>query len=1492
MGDDAQVRAALRAWRECLVDLTCTSRLLHFQPARASAVEIADPPPPELIDRLNNGESRPVEDTPALRQLLKKARQDYLDRGVRILHVAAGLVHWADDEKAEHVSPLILIPVAVENSLVTAIDEAVVNPALALRMRELHRPMPDLAEAETVSVLSCFTFHKEALYRDLLDHEEEILGHPIVRALASTEPESTFDFTPIPPAEIDGQAPPETTPLVLDADATQRACIAAATDGRSFVMDGPPGTGKSQTIANMIACLLHDGKKVLFVSEKAAALDVVRNRLADAGLDPYLLELHSHQAGRKEVATALAAACDRLPSVPEISRTDDRLRRRRQQLSAYAIAVNEIREPLGERLHDVLGSTAEGPAPMVDPDRLTADQLRKAATAAERLNETWRVTGPDFAWRGVKSGKIHESLAGAQHSLGLLTVAIRRNAMLAKAFHADSTDRAVALAALTEHAGRRPAGVRDDWLTAPSLRPFQEAARQLARARAAFERARDSVRSRTGVAWTDLPETAELPAVDQTLTADAADNLTRRCAEDADRWERHRADFDRITAVMGIPPVETFADLDRIAQLAALGGRKNRPEPFWFSDGVLTGVQNGTVALRRCLETLVAVEMRARPYFAESILGQPLEQLAARFAQQHKGMRKWGSSYRHDKKAITAYVLPAADPKEAVARLGAAIAWQRARRDLAAAEQSYAVMLGHFWHGVGTDFRALDEAARTAAEALRLAPPSIRPAIARYVCAADPDPESQRLAAKAREELKAARPPADGIEESITRLRARVEPLREAARVIRAFGAALGRDLDLAEVDRLARLRRQVAEARDTLADDVARLTPLLGTSESLDDALAWADAARELNGGALTAEQAAALTAARADDALPKAAKAWDEARTRLREAFGPERNADWDDYDRAGRALRDLRADPTGAEDWFAHVAARAEIEELGVYLDDDVDPAAVPGLLRQAWADAVIRSDARLRPLPAADHDQLVAEFRRLDSRRVATAPAEIIERLDAGLPADPVAASLLRREAMKTAGHLGVRDLLARTRDTVLALKPCFLVSPLSVSQYLPPDLRFDVVIIDEASQVTPADAIAAIYRADSLIVAGDDRQLPPTSFFDHALAPEEEPAETDVTDFPSILELAKACGSFRGLSLTWHYRSRHESLIGYSNREFYHGRLTTFPSATGTDGIEVFPVKGVYRRSNGRDNPAEAQRVAERVAHHFATRPDQSLGVVTFSVAQAEAIERAIDLAGLGDLHGDDRLRGFFVKSLESVQGDERDVMIFSIGYGFDDTGKISTNFGPINKPNGRRRLNVAITRARSRVEIVTSIRARDIPDSDNEGVRMLAGYLDYAERGAPVPHPVRPAAERPFEESVREALESWGFPVRLGTGVDLAVPHPAGGYAIGIQCDGAGYVAYPAARDRDRLRDQVLRELGWHLHRIWSTAWHTERAAERERLRRAVEQAVALPPLGSTPAHVTRLTNVELGAPAYVETGDGPQQGRTPRPALRDGRPG
>ena len=323
---------------------------------------------------------------------------------------------------------------------------------------------------------------------------------------------------------------------------------------------------------------------------------------------------------------------------------------------------------------------------------------------------------------------------------------------------------------------------------------------------------------------------------------------------------------------------------------------------------------------------------------------------------------------------------------------------------------------------------------------------------------------------------------------------------------------------------------------------------------------------------------------------------------------------------------------------------------------------------------------------------------------------------------------------------------------------------------------------------------------------------------------------------------------------------------HEALIAFSNVSFYEGRLVTFPSrdSDGPDvGVELFWVNGTYRRGTSRDNPQEATAVAKRVIHHFDTRPGLSLGVVTFSEAQAGAINDAIDRAGqdrpdLKRFFATDRLRGFFIKSLESVQGDERDVMIFSIGYGPDENGKTTMNFGPLNRQGGWRRLNVAITRARYRNEIVSSIRAEDIPESvTTEGVRYLRRYLDYAARGMAALALDTSAggdAESPFEESVISVIRSWGYELtpQVGTAgyrIDIGVRHPdhSGVYALGVECDGYQYHSSRVARDRDRLREKVLCGLGWNLYRIWGTAWYRDRNGEERKLRAAIEHAITAP---------------------------------------------
>ncbi|AEV86426.1 regulator [Actinoplanes sp. SE50] len=1583
----AGVHAALRAWRESLIDLGDHNRLINFAAGNADLLEITSPDPHQVVTTLSRGTgavltgsggAAPGDGTfrtelterslgPLLRRLQRRARQEYLDRGVFVLHLALGMLHWrlaADDEDPDsettsYTSPLLLLPadlvtgdLAEQPELRLRDEEPVVNPALALRLRRAGIAVPDLEPAaelnvsrfwdeftgtvarrhgwhiERTVILTCLTFHKDAIYRDLRDNEERILAHPVVRALATTDPRrqtEAFKFTPIRPEEVDRLAPPEGMPLVLDADSSQRACVAAALAGHSFVMDGPPGTGKSQTVANMIGALLHAGKRVLFVSEKVAALDVVRNRLAAAGLDRYILELHGQQAGRREVATLLAAAVDETPEPPADAPVLDRaaLRERREALTAYAAAMNETRRPLGASLYEIIGRCAgladvpAAPVPAVDPGALTPDVVRRIREATEQLSRSWRAMagGDALLWRDVTTREpLDSALSRAETALAALARSARIADAAAQAFGLRAPADAATLARLAEHAGRRPERVAESWLTADDLAPVRRAAERRGDEMAAAAEAATAVQQRAGVPWTALPSAADLPMPPSleafpgpvgldTLTAADADELARDFARAADQVDRHRRAVNRVTAKLGLPQAGTIRDIARVAAVAELGARPHKPERFWFTPGALAGVQTGAGALRRALEVLVATEIQARPYFSEAILAQPVEELAERFATVHRGFGRLRAAYRRDRRQVAGFVLPTAHLGDAVDRIGTAVAWKRARQELAAAEHAYATALGRYWQGRGTDFVALDEAIAVAAAALAAAPPAGIGSVLTYICAPAPDPEPIQVVTEARDALlrwqatlrpapyPAARPElvSGPIDDAIAWLTGHVTALHAVAETVRAYDAATGHTLDYAETVRLGSLRDAAARAAAALggpADGLAEVDP-----GALAATVAWAAQARDFAGGPLSEAQLVALRDLRPIVGLAERAAEWEQASRAVLAGFGPSRQADlrdrFADYQRAAAFLRDIRNDSSGQEEWFACLDARDVLTFHGLdaavefCADRRLDGTDVPAVLDRAllhgWADAVVRADHRLRPWRSDDRDRLVAEFRQADERLAVVAAREIVAAVeDRRPPPESAAAGLLRREAMKADRQLPVRDLLGRAREAVLALRPCVLASPLTVSQSLPPDIGFDAVIFDEASQITPADAINCIYRGTSLITAGDDRQLPPTSFFDRAAT---EVPDTEVLDYQSVLELAKACGAFPGMGLTWHYRSRHQALVAFANDAFYQGRLSTFPApgSGGPDtGVALFPVAGVYRRSTGRDNPVEAERVAERIVHHFATRPELSVGVVTFSVAQAEAIERALEKLAAGQpalerMVTDDRLHGFFIKSLESVQGDERDVMIFSIGYGYDEAGRISANFGALNRPNGWRRLNVAITRARHRVEIVTSILSRDVPESENEGVRQLAAYLDYVERGAGDTSLDHNDPTGDFVESILETVRGWGYPARaaLGTAggrVDIAIRHPddpSGHYLLGVRCDGPGYRDCPAARDRDRLTDQVLLSLGWRLHRAWALSWYRDRDGEQARLRAALDAARAAwagrtgavePPAGRAPA--------------------------------------
>jgi hypothetical protein len=453
------------------------------------------------------------------------------------------------------------------------------------------------------------------------------------------------------------------------------------------------------------------------------------------------------------------------------------------------------------------------------------------------------------------------------------------------------------------------------------------------------------------------------------------------------------------------------------------------------------------------------------------------------------------------------------------------------------------------------------------------------------------------------------------------------------------------------------------------------------------------------------------------------------------------------------------------------------------------------------------------------------------------------------------------SILLKEAAKKRKQMPLRRLFDRIPNLVRRLKPCFLMSPISVSQFILPDrLHFDLVVFDEASQIFTEDAVGSIYRGDCLIVAGDNKQLPPTPFFQYIADSDDEWEEKngDVGAFDSVLDECMGVGLPVSM-LRWHYRSRHDSLISFSNSHFYDNKLVLFPSSIHRDsglGVELVHVSdGVYDRGGTRSNEREAQVVADLVFKHFEQHQDKSLGVVTFSISQMNRVKdeieaRLISKPGFEKVLQEDRLRGFFVKNLENVQGDERDVMIISVGYGFDADGKLTMNFGPLNRVGGERRLNVAVTRAREKFIVVSSIRAGDIDveSTSSVGVHCLHDYLRYAEERVVAESRLRDReAVASIEEEVAEEVSRLGYLAvpRVGEGslkVDIGVKKQEDGnrYLLGILLDGEYYQISPTSRDRDRLRAQVLESMGWSLHRVWSPEWVLKRSTELERLSEAL----------------------------------------------------
>ncbi|MGE0190823.1 MAG: DUF3320 domain-containing protein [Planctomycetota bacterium] len=1321
------VARRIEGWRRRLLDLSRSNRLVHYRIRAASSVQVVREDAAHVADLVLGGkrlgfDPKPDDgsfeqvpeargdlrlQTPLDRQrlervlvrLFREARARLEEQGFHTLHLAFGMLEYeTTEDDRPHRAPLLLVPVELERrgargdiTLVLADDEPRVNPALVLKLEQelglaIDHPAVEggdddpplyarvVAAFEALAQarpgwnvrhevhLALFSFAKIPLYRDLLDHGERIAAHPIVRAIAAGSPAPQPEGQALPTAEdVDEAVPPGERATIVDADGSQRAALLAARRGFSYVLQGPPGTGKSQTIANLIAEALQRGERVLFVSEKMAALEVVRRRLHRAGLGDLVLELHSRMARPREVVASLGRAWERAGRVPDdMPKPDPELARLEAELAAYADALARPRGQLGVSAGEVFARVAAlesvvdlGPA----PDDILGTSSDLLAARRRALSEAAGLLA------GVEPLAAHPWRGASLTRLGLDTVSQARQ-----------------------------------------------------RAESAHE------------AWT---------------------GLVGRIEELAPR--------------LGQPVPQTLEQADELLALAA-HVRLAPPLPADMLAPTWSGRGAGVATLLGEAVAAHTERQRLATRYALDVLQEDAADLARR-ARPGGFLVGWWRR-RGVKRRLKRHVLPGGtvDLRLDTEQL---LAHGRHRAAVVAETSALERAFGASWTGPD----------------------------------ADPTP-----LASARAWIE------------------RFHDLLGGAAPTPALVAAVGG----AEADVLARATHAWPSERQ------AALSALdaLGATVGFDAGPAFGEPVEPTDVYELVARLDAAKRSA---DALPAWA-AWQAARKAVHETGA----GTWLTAFEASGARHDVLVDA------WERRTMRAAAEQL---LAEDPVFATFDGR----------RHEGRIERYVAADR---AAHY---DARaRLAATWAAAIPPFDLAHVGDSET-GLLRREMQKQRRHLAVRTLVDRLPHLLPALKPCWMMSPLSVATFLPPssDL-FDLVVFDEASQIGTEDAIGAIARGKRLVVAGDERQLPPTRFFERVLALDEEAPEDGVEDLPSVLEECQA-GPLPRLPLRWHYRSLDESLITFSNEHFYDRSLVTFPhpARDATDvGISfVHVADGVYEGGAGRSrtNPVEAATVAARAFELLAERPDESVGIVTFSTPQRDAVLDALDALRAKTPRFDDRFdpahpEPVFVKNLESVQGDERDVILFSVGYGPDEDGVFRLHLGPLVAPGGDRRLNVAITRARRQVTVYSSVlpEAIDLDRSPARGVALLKAYLETARRGLAAPPPeIGSATPRAgLAGALVAALREEGAAGEVGVGasalaVDLALADPAhpARYEVAVLTDDGRAAARMPVRDREHGRPAMLERLGWCVRRVWSPDVVRGPASERARLLKALEGA-------------------------------------------------
>ncbi len=1232
-----------------------------------------------------------------LKKLHRQAKVSIEENGANTLYLAAGFLRWYETDRSERprYAPLILIPVDIVRkiqdrsySLRMRDEDVQMNVTLLEMLRQDFgivinglNPLPadengtDMKlvfntmrqgimakkrwDIEELAFIGQFSFSQFIMWNDIRNRADDLEKNKVVKSLMSGKTEWVPEETVPSPSYLDENLVPGDMAVPTSADSSQLAAIYEASRGQSFVLHGPPGTGKSQTITNMIANALYQGKSVLFVAEKMAALSVVQKRLAKIGLAPFCLELHSNKAQKRSVLKQLENTLEtgHIKSPEEFSATAEKLHSLRKELNDTMKQLYTKRWA-GLSVYDAV---VEYERVREYDGRLTVFR-ELLATADELKYSEWKEAVKDTADAGAVIGSLKASPLRNCRLTGY-TMEIRDGfRATAEKLSLSAKEAATAFESLEGAIGT------------------------------VLPKNKNSFLSSAEIIRTLTQSDRLIPDIVSSENSDILKNEIEKIITSGEKYNSIKTEYNELFE----NSIWSY-DADK-----ALIEWKKAQQSWLLAKSIGTGK--------------ILKELKLYAKNPDTVTKDNITDIFYKLSE-HKQL---------------AVMLNASNP-------------------------SVISSLGALWNGENSNFSL----------------------------------------------IKAS------LEESL-RIRALITPeIKNAAVKI------------ISDVDLAAGIKKTAADLYDKVRSftDLTDMMKTLYKTEAEDS------------------ENYPAETAA--------AALSWAE-------------NAD---------LLRDRAVLET----------AVTKLYELGLketadaYLNGEVAENELSNAFTCAVSKAVITMAIEKEPLLAsfqgAQFENTITKYKNFCARFEELTIEELVSKLSAKIP-DTSSASAgsseigILRKAIKSGGrNMPIRKLFDSIPTLLRRICPCMLMSPISVAQYIDPSYpKFDLVIFDEASQLPTSEAVGAIARGENVVVVGDPNQLPPTSFFNVNQTDEEN---YDMEDLESVLDDCLAL-SIPQRHLLWHYRSRHESLIAYSNSRYYENKLRTFPSPDDLiSKVSWVKVEGFYDKGGTKQNIAEAEAITAEIVRRLSDEElrKESIGVVTFSVVQQVLIDDMIaeEFRKNPQLeqYANEMHEPILVKNLENVQGDERDVILFSVGYGPDKNGKVSMNFGPLNQDGGWRRLNVAISRSRKAMIVYSVITPEqiDLSRTSSDGVAGLKGFLDFAAKGNTA-LPVRAAEEKTEEDSFTETvcskLKELGYNVRTKIGcsdykIDIGVVNPdnEGAYILGIMCGGKGNFSLTTARDRNILQPSVLVGLGWKIVNVHILDWLDNPEKVTEQLKAVIDKTIA-----------------------------------------------